>query len=65
MITLIKQEKRLKEIYLKNLKCNINSNYILAKRDFRVIENIEDTIETLTYIIDKLEDCQERIINNK
>lgn len=62
MITLIKQEKTLQEINLKNLKNNINSNYILAKHDFRVIENIEDTIGTLAYIIDKLEDLQETIV---
>ena len=48
MITLIKQEKTLNEINLKNRKNNINSNYMLAKHDFR--------------IIDKLKDCQERII---
>lgn len=62
MITLIKQEKTLNEINLKNRKNNINSNYMLAKNDFRAIDNIEDVIETLDYIIDKLEDCQERII---
>ena len=62
MITLIKQEKTLNEINLKNRKNNINSNYMLAKHDFRVIDNIEDIIETLDYIIDKLNDCQERII---
>lgn len=62
MITLIKQEKTLNEINLKNRKNNINSNYMLAKHDFRVIDNIEDVIETLDYIIEKLRDCQERII---
>lgn len=62
MITLIKQEKTLKEINLKNRKNNINSNYMLAKNDFRVIDNIEDSIETLTDIIDELEELQERIV---
>ena len=61
MITLIKQEKTLNEINLKNRKNNINSKYMLAKHDFRAIDNIEDVIETLDYIIDKLKDCQERI----
>lgn len=46
---------------LKNRKNNINSNYTLALQDFRVIENIEDTIKTLAEIIIKLEDLQERI----
>lgn len=62
MITLIKQEKTLKEVNLKNRKNNINSNYVLAKHDFRVIDNIEDSIETLTDIIDELEELQERIV---
>ena len=62
MITLIKQEKALKEINLKNRKNNINSNYMLAKYDFRVIDNIEDSIETLTDIIDELEQLQDRIV---
>lgn len=48
---------------LKNRKQNINSSYQLAKHDFRVIENIEDTIETLQYNLDKLKDLQERIID--
>lgn len=61
MITLIKQEKTLKEINLKNRKNNINSNYMLAKHDFRVIDNIEDSIETLTNIIDDLGRLQNRI----
>ena len=34
----------------------------MAKHDFRCIENMEDVYETLDYIIDKLEDCQDRII---
>ena len=48
---------------LKNRKNNINSNYTLALQDFRVIDNIEDTIETLEEIINKLDDLQERIQN--
>lgn len=61
MITLIKLEKTLRETNLKNRKNNINSNYKLAKHDFRVIDNIEDSIETLIDIIDKLEQLQDRI----
>ena len=61
MITLIKLEKTLKETDLKNRKNNINSNYMLAKHNFRVIDNIEDSIETLIDIIDKLEQLQDRI----
>lgn len=48
---------------LKNRKNNINSNYTLALQDFRVIDNIEDTIETLEEFITKLDDLQERIQN--
>lgn len=53
----------LKVTELKNRKNNINSNYTLALQDIRVIDNIEDTIETLEEVITKLEDLQERIQN--
>lgn len=53
----------LKVTELKNRKNNINSNYTLALQDIRVINNIEDTIETLEEVITKLEDLQERIQN--
>lgn len=53
----------LKITELKNRKNNINSNYTLALQDFRVIDNIEDTIETLEEVITKLDDLQERIQN--
>ena len=53
----------LKANELKNRKNNINSNYTLALQDFRVIDNIEDTIETLEEVIIKLDDLQERIQN--
>lgn len=53
----------LKNTELKNRKNNINSNYTLALQDFRDIDNIEDTIETLEEIITKLDDLQERIQN--
>mgnify|MGYP004515997945 CR=1 FL=1 len=62
MIALIRQQKTLEEINLKNRKNNINSSYDLAKHDFRVIDNIEDIIETLTDIIDELEQLQDRIV---
>ena len=35
---------------------------MLAKQDFRVIDNIEDIIETLTDIINELEQLQDRIV---
>ena len=47
---------------LVNRKNNINHNYAIAKHDFRVIENMEDVIETLQYCVDKINDLQERII---
>lgn len=56
----IQKELRKEEINIK--KTNINSNYIIAKNDFRCIDNMEDTYETLDYIIDNLKECQERII---
>ena len=62
IIKLLEIQKELKKQEIDIRKRNINSNYISAKNDFRCIENLEDTYETLDYIIDKLKDCQERII---
>lgn len=59
----IKDEKEMRLIEIKNRKNNINSNYLMAKHDFRVIENLEDSVETLGYLIEKLNDLQERIID--
>lgn len=55
-------QKELKKQRIEIRKGNINRSYYLAKHDFRVIENMEDVIETLDYVIDKLKECQERII---
>ncbi len=61
MINIIEKEKFNREEVLKERKNNINSNYLLAKQDFRVITNIEDTIHILTNVIDDLEELQKRI----
>lgn len=50
------------KIHVKNRKNNINHRYDLAKHDFRYIENMEDAIETYEYIIEQLEELQDRII---
>lgn len=62
IIKIIKNEKEMCLIEIKNRKNNINSNYNMAKHDFRVIENLEDSVETLGYITEQLNDLQERII---
>ncbi len=62
IIELLEIQKELQKQMIKINKGNINKSYYLAKHDFRVIENMEDAYETLDYIIDKLKDCQERII---
>ena len=62
IIELLEIQKELKKQKIEIKKGNINKSYYLAKHDFRVIENMEDAYETLDYIIDKLKDCQERII---
>ena len=62
IIELLEIQKDLKKQKIEIKKGNINKSYYLAKHDFRVIENMEDAYETLDYIIDKLKDCQERII---
>lgn len=62
IIELLEIQKELHKQRINIRKENINKSYCLAKHDFRVIENMEDAYETLDYIIDKLKDCQERII---
>lgn len=62
IIELLEIQKELKKQKIEIKKGNINKSYYLAKNDFRVIENMEDVYETLDYIIDKLKDCQERVI---
>lgn len=62
IITLLENQKELKKQKIEIRKGNINNSYYLAKHDFRVIENMQDAYETLDYIIDKLKDCQERIV---
>lgn len=62
IIELLEIQKELKKQKIEIKKGNINNSYYLAKHDFRVIENMEDAYETLDYIIDKLKECQERII---
>ena len=62
IMELLDNQKRIEKQMIEIRKGNINKSYYLAKHDFRVIENMEDVYETLDYIIDKLKDCQERII---
>lgn len=62
MIEIVKKERDMKKIHVKNRKSNINSSYDLAKHDFRCIENMEDVIETYDYIIEQLEELQDRIV---
>lgn len=46
-IEFLKCCKDREEIKCEVLKNNISNNYLLAKLDFRTIENYEDVIETL------------------
>ena len=62
IIRILEEQKELEKDYINNRKNNISKSYDMAKHDFRCIENMEDVYETLDYIIDKLEDCQDRII---
>lgn len=64
---LIQNQIKLRKEIIEERKNNINSNYALAKLDFTVIENFEDSKETLEKILKELEDLQNRIIerNNK
>ena len=62
IIEMLKEQKDLLVNEIKERKCHINSDYYMAKHDFRCIENMTDVYELLDYIIDKSQDCQERII---
>jgi hypothetical protein len=62
IIELLEIQKELHKQKIEIKKENINKSYNLAKHDFRVIENMQDAYETLDYIIDKLKNCQERIV---
>ena len=62
IIKLLENQKEMEKEKIEIKKGNIRKSYYLAKHDFRCIENMEDVYETLDYIIDKLEDCQDRII---
>lgn len=58
---IIKEEIEKTEKVLKEKRQNINSNYELARLDFIVIENMNDSINTLQCINEELEDLQHRI----
>ena len=62
IIRILEEQKELEKDCINNRKNNISKSYDMAKHDFRCIENMQDFYETLDYIIDKLEDCQDRII---
>lgn len=62
LIKIMKAEREKRNNDLYNRKHNINQHYFLAKLDFKVIDNYNDSIQTLDKIIKELEDLQERII---
>lgn len=62
LIKELEKEKSILNEELERRKNNINSNYELAKLDFVVIENLTDSTQTFSYIIEELEKLQKRII---
>lgn len=62
IIEIIKNSIKIREEEMNERKRTISASYYMAKHDFRVIENYEDEIETLKYMLEKYEDCRERII---
>lgn len=54
------KEERTKELNWR--KNEIHNTYILAKHDLLVIENMQDSENTLNKIIDELQELQKRII---
>lgn len=63
LISIMDKEKTERLKKLEYLKETISNEYLLAKLDFIAIENNEDTVETLSKIIDELELLQKRIID--
>lgn len=62
VIRILTEQKELEKDCINNRKNHISQSYDMAKHDFRCIENMEDYFETLDYMIEKLQDCQDRII---
>ena len=54
------KEERTRELSWR--KNEIHNTYILAKHDLMVIENMQDSENTLSKIIDELKELQNRII---
>lgn len=54
------KEERTRELDWR--KNEIHNTYILAKHDLLVIENMQDSENTLNKIIDELQELQKRII---
>lgn len=61
IIELLEIQRDLKKGKIEIKKENINRSFNLAKHDFRVIENMEDVVETLNYTIEKLKECRHRV----
>lgn len=62
LIRIVKKDIKDEKECLEDKKNNISNSYFMAKHDFRCIDNMEDCLETYEYILDRLNDLQERII---
>lgn len=62
LIYMFEKEIKEQENKIKEKRVNINSNYTLAKLDFRIIENMEDSLKTFKKILEELDKLQERVI---
>lgn len=62
LIRIVESYVKDKKECLEDKKNNISNSYMMAKHDFRCIDNMEDCVETCEYILDKLNELQDRVI---
>ncbi len=62
LIRMVEKDLKEEKECLEDKKNNISNSYMMAKHDFRCIDNMEDCVETYEYILDKLNELQDRII---
>lgn len=62
LIRIVERDIKDEKECLEDKKNNISNSYMMDKHDFRCIDNMEDCLETYEYILDKLNELQDRII---
>ena len=62
LIEIVERDIQDEKECLEDKKNNISNSYMMAKHDFRCIENMTDALATYEHISDLLNELQERII---